>query len=104
MARKAVGEMGIARNSVRLSVKAEIQVRGPRVSNYPTGVRDLSAFGCCIDLVHRVRVHEHLWIKFAGLEALESVVCWEMEFSAGVEFVRPLHPSVMDMLGKRSKA
>jgi hypothetical protein len=96
--------MGIARNAVRLAVKAEIQLRSPRISNYPTGVRDLSATGCCIDLVHRVRLHERLWIKFTDLEALECVVCWEKEFVAGVEFVRPLHPAVMDMLGLRLKS
>ena len=104
LASEAIGEMGIARNAVRLTVNAEIQLRSPRVSNYPTGVRDLSATGCCIELVHRVRLDEHLWIKFSGLEALECIVCWEKEFTAGVEFVRPLHPAVMDMLGKRLKS
>ena len=93
--------MSIARKSVRLTVKAEIQLRSPKVSHYPARVRNLSATGCCIDLVHRVRLDEHLWVKFPTLEALECVVCWEKEFSAGVEFVRPLHPAVMDLLGKR---
>jgi hypothetical protein len=96
--------MGIARIAVRLCVEAEIQFRGPKISNYSTQVRDLSAFGCCVDVVHRVRVHEQAWIKFPGLEALEAVVCWEKEFRAGVEFVRPLHPAVMEMLGMRLKS
>lgn len=96
--------MNTARTSERIAVVAEISLRSPKVSTYTAQITNLSATGCCVDLVHRVRRDETLWIKFFGLEALESVVCWEKEFVAGVEFVRPLHPAVMDMLGARLKA
>jgi hypothetical protein len=100
---KGGGKMEIGRKASRLSVSAEVQLRTPGNLNQAVQVRDLSKTGCCIDVINRVRPNDRLWVKFSGLEALECVVCWEKEFVAGVEFVRPLHPAVLDTLLKRLK-
>lgn len=98
------GKVETRRNAMRLPVAAEVQLRSPGNLSQTVRIRDLSMTGCCIDLINRVRLNESLWIKFPGLEALECFVCWEKDFVAGVEFVRPLHPAVMDMLGVRMTA
>ena len=60
--------------------------------------RDLSPQGCSLNLVDRVELDEIIWIKFLGLESLEADVCWTKDFVAGVEFKKPLHPSVFAMI------
>jgi hypothetical protein len=64
-------------------------------------LRDLSLHGCSIELVNRVHVGEQLWIKLPGIESIGCFVCWEKEFTAGVDFVAPLHPAVFAMLRQR---
>ena len=41
------------------------------------------------------------WVKVEGLEALEASVCWVEDFSAGIEFARPIHSAVFEMLVSR---
>ena len=42
-----------------------------------------------------------MWIKFDGMDAMESQVCWVDGFIAGVEFTRPIYPAVFQMLVSR---
>lgn len=39
-----------------------------------------------------------LWLKLPGLESLHSRVIWMKGHLLGCEFVRPLHPAVLDMI------
>jgi hypothetical protein len=39
-----------------------------------------------------------LWLKLPGLESLHSRVVWMKGHLLGCEFVRPLHPAVLDMI------
>ena len=36
-----------------------------------------------------------------GLEALECHICWVRGYTAGVEFLKTIHPAVFDMLLNR---
>jgi len=92
------------RRSERVAISAEIELRRSFNGKYPVTVRDCSAQGCCINLVDRVALDETLWIKLPGLESIEAYVCWTRDFVAGVEFIKPLHPAVFDMLMKRFPA
>ena len=49
----------------------------------------------------RVSLDETVWIKLPGMEARQGLVCWVKDYTCGIEFDAPLHPSVMDMLAKR---
>jgi hypothetical protein len=40
-------------------------------------------------------------LKFDGLEALEAEVCWVDGFVAGLQFDKPIHPAVFDLLLER---
>ena len=42
-----------------------------------------------------------IWITLPGLESLQARVCWVNEWTAGAEFVRPLHQAVFDMIAER---
>ena len=39
-----------------------------------------------------------VWLKLPGLESLHSRVVWMHGHMLGCQFVRPLHPAVLDMI------
>ena len=67
-------------------------------NHYRVAVHDLSPHGCKVEFVDRPRLDEKVWLKFEGLEALEGMVCWVRGTEAGVEFERPIHPAVFNLL------
>ena len=68
---------------------------------FPMRLKDLSSHGCSLETVDRLALDEVVWVKFPGLEALQGFVCWEKNFTCGIEFSAPLHPAVMDMLAQK---
>ena len=90
-----------ARKSKRVTTNAEITLRRRGHSNFRVNVYDLSRHGCKIDFVERPRTKDRVWVKFNDLEALEALVRWVDGFTGGVEFEKPLHPAVFDLLLKR---
>jgi len=91
------------RRSERVSLSAEVLLRRPGQSPYHIRVTDLSPEGCKVDLIQRPSEGEHMLLKFEGLEALEAEVCWVEGFCAGLEFDKPIHPAVFDLLLDRLK-
>ncbi len=94
----------VPRKSARASLPAELELRQSGHKKYQITVRDCSPQGCCLNLVDRLSLDEVVWIKLPGLDSLEAYVCWTKDFVAGVEFTKPLHPAVFDMLLKRYPA
>lgn len=41
-----------------------------------------------------------VWLKLGGLESLHARVVWQRGHLVGAEFVRPLHPAVLDMVAR----
>ena len=68
--------------------------------HYQTHVYDLTPTSCTVDFVERPSVGEQLWAKFEGLDSLEAKVSWVEGFRGGLEFSRPIHPAVFDVLQK----
>ena len=95
------GRPPLPRRAERSPLSAEIELRRSFNGKYQVTVRDCSPQGCCINLVDRVALDETLWIKLPGLESIEAYVCWTRDFVAGVEFIKPLHPAVFDLLMAR---
>jgi hypothetical protein len=89
------------RKSPRVSIQGEVQLRRSGQHNYVVNIFDISREGCRTEFVERPSLDETVWIKFEGLEALEATVCWTEGFSAGLEFVRPIYPAVLDLLVER---
>lgn len=91
------------RRSERISLTAEVLLRRPGQSPYQIRVADLSPEGCKVDLVQLPAEGERMLLKFNGLEALEAEVCWVDGFVAGLQFEKPIHPAVFDLLLERLK-
>ena len=89
------------RRSARVRIQGEVQLRRSGQHNYVVQVFDISREGCKIEFVERPRLDETVWVKFEGLEAVEATVCWVEGFSVGVEFLRPIHPAVFELLVER---
>ena len=86
------------RQCSRVSLDAEVSLRRPGKSTYRVRVFDASPHGCKVEFVERPMPADRAWIKFDGLEPLESMVCWVKGFAAGVQFEKPIHPAVFDRL------
>jgi hypothetical protein len=92
------------RCSDRIATSADVSLRRLGQNSRRVRVTDLSPHGCKVRLPHQPRLEEHLLIKFDGLEALESEVCWTEGFDAGLRFERPFHPAVFALLAERLKS
>lgn len=90
-----------SRSHERITVEGQVTMRRVGKISFRVHVYDLSPVGCKAEFVERPRLDEQLWIKFDGLEALEARVRWLAGAKAGVEFVRPLHPAVFDLIVMR---
>ena len=77
------------------------------------GLRQRGASGVSVQIVdlstHGFRASTHLdlqkgsdvWLKLQGLEPLHARVAWMNGYLVGCEFVRPLHPAVLQMVVRR---
>lgn len=89
------------RKSARVSLRAEVQLRRSGHHHYVVSVHDISPEGCRLEFVERPRLDETVWVKFEGLDAIESSVCWLRGSDVGIEFVRPIYPAVFDILVRK---
>lgn len=77
------------------------------------GLRQRGASGVSVQIIdmstNGFRASTHLeleagadvWLKLPGLEALHARVKWTDGYLVGCEFVRPLHPAVLQMMVTR---
>ncbi len=82
----------------RLELLAEVLLRRTGKQNYRARAYDVSPDGCKVELIDRPEIGEQLSIKFDGLEALQARVRWIEKTRAGLEFVRPIHPAVFELM------
>lgn len=93
-----------ARRDDRVILNAEVKLRRFGALPYNARVFDLSTHGCKVEFVERPAVEEHVWIRFPGLEAIESEVRWVEGFAVGVEFTKPLHDAVFQHILRGGRA
>ena len=86
------------RQADRLDISAVATLRRFRRPAYRVTMLDVTRYGCRTEFIERPKIYEHVWIKFDGLDSMESVVCWVEESSLGLMYVNPIHPAVFDML------
>jgi PilZ domain len=91
------------RRSTRISLTADVILRRIGRSSFQVAATDASADGCRVQLVERPSEGEHVIVKFGGLEPLAAEVCWTDGFAAGLQYTRPMHPAVFDLLVERLK-
>ena len=91
------------RKAERIPLVADIDFRRTGEHRWRVNILDISPQGCRVEVPVRVKPEDMIWITFPGLEALQGKVCWIDEWIAGVEFDRPLHPAVFDMVEQRMR-
>jgi hypothetical protein len=89
------------RSAERLHIAAEIKLRRSGRISYPVQTVDLNRFGCKCEFIERPSIGETVWVKFSGLETVESEVCWLAEANVGLKFKTPIHPAVFTLLMNR---
>ena len=89
------------RQSTRVSLQAEVKLRRSGHHHFLVNVHDISLEGCKLEFVERPRLEETVWVKFDGLDAIESNVCWVKGSDVGISFVHPIYPAVFDDLVRR---
>jgi PilZ domain-containing protein len=90
------------RRSPRVALKGEVGLRRRGQASFRVKVENVSRHGCKLEFIERPRVGDHARIKvLEGLEGLQASVCWVDGFMAGVEFERPIHPAVFDLMLSR---
>jgi hypothetical protein len=79
------------------------------------GLRQRGAHAVTIQILdlstHGFRAATHLdlmegsdvWLKMPGLESMHARVAWMKGHLMGCEFVRPLHPAVLDMVVRAAR-
>ena len=91
------------RKAGRQPLTAEIVLRRIGRSAYRMTATDASLYGCKVELVERTSVGEQVLVKFDCLDPMEARVRWVEGYTAGLEFARPIHPAVFDLLVERLK-
>jgi hypothetical protein len=91
------------RKAERVPLQADIDFRRAGEHRWRVNISDISPQGCRVELPVRVTPDEMIWVTFPGLEAIQGKVCWVQEWTAGVQFDKPLHPAVFDMVEQRMR-
>ena len=92
------------RRAERVALCADVDFRRSGDHRYRVNIVDFSPEGCRIELPERVLPNELIWISLPGLQSLPARVRWVKDWIAGVEFERPLHPSVFIHVSQRMRA
>jgi hypothetical protein len=89
------------RRCERLETAADVEFRRKREPHYSVRVCDLTAHGCKIAPPERVNAGELVWVRLPSLQSLSSRVKWTSDWQSGVEFDRPMHAAVFEMMAAR---
>lgn len=89
---------GTGRKEERVELHVEVPLRKAGYHSGQAELADISSSGARVIAAERLVEGETVWLRFPGLEAIPARVAWTQEWTAGLEFQRPLHPAVLDML------
>ncbi len=90
------GAEGRKAERAEVCVGAGLRQRG--ASGVTVQVLDLSTHGFRAATHLELQSGTDVWLKLPGLESLHAHVVWMRGHLLGCEFVRPLHPAVLDMI------
>ena len=93
----------VSRRAERVPLHADIDFRRPGEQRHRVQLLDFSMMGCRIEAPIQVSLDDIVWISLPGLEAIQGYVCWVNDWTAGIEFDRPLYPSVFEAVRDRMR-
>ena len=85
----------------RVSLEADVLFRRPREGHYSITMHDLTPHGCKLAVPERLDKGDLVWVQLPSLESLQGWVRWTQKAWSGVEFERPMHPAVFEMMAER---
>jgi hypothetical protein len=91
------------RRAERVPLRADVDFRRAGDHRYRVNILDFSPEGCRMELPVNVSMGDTIWISLPGLESIQAEVCWVKEWTVGVEFSRPLYPSVFELVRERMR-
>ena len=92
------------RRAERVALRADVDFRRTGDHRYRVNILDFSPEGCRIESPVTVSAGDTIWLSLPGLESIQGEVAWVKEWSVGVQFARPLYPSVFEMVRDRMRA
>jgi hypothetical protein len=92
---------GERRNAARFASGSQIHARRIPGTNFEVALDNVSMGGCRIEMIEECEEGEDVIARFPDLEPLGARVRWTMGPSAGLQFVRPIHPAVFGSLLER---
>jgi hypothetical protein len=92
------------RKAQRCDVALGAALRQRGASGVTVQIVDLSTTGFRAMTHLELEPGTDLWLKLPGLESLHGRVAWMRGHLLGGEFVRPLHPAVLDMIVRNAGA
>ena len=93
----------VPRRAERVPIEADIDFRRPGDHRYRVQLLDFSALGCRIETPVKVALDDHVRISLPGLESIQGYVCWVQGWTVGIEFDRPIYPSVYEAVRDRMR-
>jgi len=96
-------EQVAGRKAERLQITTEVTLRRSMRPGFAVRTIDLTRFGCRVEFVERPKVDEQVWVKLPGLDSVEAEVRWLGESSGGLQFRKPVHPAVFDLVLARAR-
>ena len=94
----------IERRAARLEVPGAVGLKVLGRNTFRVRIFDLSTDGCKVELVERPTSGDTMLVKFDGIEVMDAEVAWVEGHVAGLKFVNPIHPAVLDLLMDRLAA
>jgi hypothetical protein len=94
-------EPACKRQGERTSICVPVVIRRQGRTKQWMDASDLSAHGCCVEVVDAPRVGDTLWVQLPGVEPIEAEARWVEGARLGLAFKRPIHPAVFDLLVSR---
>ena len=91
-----------ARKAERAEIILGAGLRQRGASAVTVQILDLSTHGFRAATHLELNEGTDIWLKLPGLETWHSRVVWMRGHLLGCEFVRPLHPAVLDMIVRNS--
>ena len=89
------------RRAERLPLRADVDFRRTGEHRWRVNILDFSPQGCRVEVPVQVVPDDTIWISLPGIESIQGTVCWVKEWEVGVEFAKPLYPSVFEMVRQR---
>ncbi len=89
------------RRCERVTLEASVDFRRPRESHYAVTMHDLTPHGGRLACPERLDKGELVWVQLPSRESLPAWVRWTQKAQSGVEFDRPMHRAVFEMMAGR---